>query len=113
MAFTALQVIVIEKGTYTPAAKLTTLEKNAYDNLYEKGGLMMTSEDGGIHPVWGGYFFRFITCFSPQFPPPPPHAPTHPPRYRTGPSLNYLNFCCGQSEFSFLSARQKLATACG
>jgi hypothetical protein len=38
---------VIEKGTYTPAAELTTLEKDAYDNLYEKGGLMMTSEDGG------------------------------------------------------------------
>jgi hypothetical protein len=42
-----LQVIVIEKGTYTPAAELTTLEKDAYDNLYEKGGLMMTTEDGG------------------------------------------------------------------
>jgi len=43
----ALQVIVIEKGRYTPAAELTTLEKDAYDNLYEKGGLMMTTEDGG------------------------------------------------------------------
>ena len=42
-----MQVLVVEKGTYTPAAQLTTLEKDAYDNLYEKGGLMMTSEDGG------------------------------------------------------------------
>jgi len=43
--------------------------------------------------------------------------------YRTGPtpSLNYFDFCCGQGQFSFLSARrvfvvsarQKLATACG
>lgn len=38
---------MIEKGSYTPAAELTTLEKDAYDNLYEKGGLMMTTEDGG------------------------------------------------------------------
>jgi hypothetical protein len=43
----AVQVIVIEKGTYTPAAELTTLEKDAYDNLYEKGGVMLSSEDGG------------------------------------------------------------------
>lgn len=42
-----MQVLVIEKGTYTPAAELTTLEKDAYDNLYEMGGLLMTSEDGG------------------------------------------------------------------
>ena len=43
---------MIEKGIYTPAAELTTLEKDAYDNLYEKGGLLMTTEDGGesIHP---------------------------------------------------------------
>jgi len=35
--------------------------------------------------------------------------------YRTGPtpSLDYFDFCCGQGEFLFLSARRKLATACG
>jgi len=35
--------------------------------------------------------------------------------YRTGPtpSLIYFDVCCGQGEFSFLSARQKLAAACG
>jgi len=35
--------------------------------------------------------------------------------YRTSPtpSLNYFDFCCGQGEFRFLSARQNLVTACG
>ena len=42
------QVIVIEKGTYTPAEKLTTLEKDAYEDLYERGGLFMTTEGGGM-----------------------------------------------------------------
>ena len=43
----SFQVIVIEKGTYTPAAELSTLEKDAYENLYERGGLFMATEDGG------------------------------------------------------------------
>jgi len=33
--------------------------------------------------------------------------------YWPTPSLNYFDLCCGEGEFSFLSARQRLATACG
>ena len=40
------QVIVVEKGSYTPASELSTLEKDAYENLYERGGLLLTTEEG-------------------------------------------------------------------
>lgn len=41
------QVVVVEKGRYIKAADLTTLEKDAYDSMYERGGLLMATEDGG------------------------------------------------------------------
>ena len=37
---------MVEKGDYTPASELSTLEKDAYENLYERGGLFMASEEG-------------------------------------------------------------------
>lgn len=40
-------MIVVEKSGYTKAQDLTTLEKDAYDTMYEKGGLMIGTEDGG------------------------------------------------------------------
>lgn len=36
----------MEKGTYTPASELSTLEKDAYEHLYERGGLLMATEEG-------------------------------------------------------------------
>lgn len=44
-------MVIVEKGSYTPAAKLSTLEKDAYDSMYEKGGVLMATEDGCELPV--------------------------------------------------------------
>ena len=49
---------MVEKGTYTKAADLTTLEKDAYDNLYERGGLLMATEDGGAAPSLSVSFYE-------------------------------------------------------
>lgn len=47
-------MVVVEKGRYTKAEDLTTLEKDAYEQMYERGGLLMATEDGGLagHPLF-------------------------------------------------------------
>ena len=47
-----LDVVVLEKGSYVPPAQLTGLETEAFATLYEKGGLLTTS-DGAIGVLAG------------------------------------------------------------
>ena len=53
-----VQVIVLEKGGFTPAAELALTEQEAFSNMYEMGSLLTTQDAGArrcLHaqcPVW-------------------------------------------------------------
>jgi hypothetical protein len=42
-----LQVVVLEKGHYTPAQELSLLEKDAFGSMYE-GCCLMATDDAGV-----------------------------------------------------------------
>ena len=52
------QVIVLEKGGFTPAAELALTEQEGLSTMYEMGGLLTTQDAGAcfcLHalcPVW-------------------------------------------------------------
>ena len=41
-----VQVIVLEKGGFTPAAELALTEQEAFSNMYEMGSLLTTQDAG-------------------------------------------------------------------
>ena len=44
-----MQVIVLEKGGFTPAAELALTEQEGFSTMYEMGGLL-TTQDAGARP---------------------------------------------------------------
>jgi hypothetical protein len=42
-----LQVIVLEKGGFTPAAKLSLREGDTFEDMYEMGSFLTTQDAGG------------------------------------------------------------------
>lgn len=42
------QVLVVEKGHYTPSSELTWREEDAFGSMYERGGMQVTYS-GGMH----------------------------------------------------------------
>ena len=46
----SVQVVVLEKGSYVRAQDLAGLEKDGYDTMYERAGLMMGTDDNGELP---------------------------------------------------------------
>ena len=42
----SVQVIIVEKGNYTRAADLSLLERDAFQGMYEGGGLATTDNAG-------------------------------------------------------------------
>ena len=42
----SVQVIIVEKGNYTRAADLSLLERDAFQAMYEGGGLATTDNAG-------------------------------------------------------------------
>lgn len=45
LARAGMKVIVLEKGRYTPAAKLTLEEGQAFESMYERGGVGLGNID--------------------------------------------------------------------
>lgn len=41
------QVVVLEKGRFTPAAELSLRERQSFEQMYEMGSLMTTQDAGG------------------------------------------------------------------
>lgn len=68
-----LDVVVLEKGSYVPPAQLSGLEMEAFATLYEKGGLLTTS-DGAIG-VLAGSTLGGGTPLPPTPQPPRMHRP--------------------------------------
>ena len=50
-----VQVIVLEKGRFTPAAELPLTEQEAFRDMYEMGSLLTTQDAGMNIPV-------LVTC---------------------------------------------------
>ena len=44
----SVQVIIVEKGNYTRAADLSLLERDAFQGMYEGGGLATTDNAGAL-----------------------------------------------------------------
>ena len=69
LAQAGLDVIVVEKGVYVPPGAISGLEKPAYETMYEKGGLL-TSSDGAISilagsTLGGGSTVNWACCLPP------------------------------------------------
>ena len=55
LAASGLKVLVLEKGPFVPPSEVTTLEKDAFQQCYEKSGLLTTS-DGSMAVLAGTTF---------------------------------------------------------
>jgi hypothetical protein len=44
------QVIVLEKGRFTPAAELPLTERESFQEMYEMGSLLTTQDAGAWNP---------------------------------------------------------------
>lgn len=45
------QVIVLEKGRFTPAAELPLTERESFQEMYEMGSLLTTQDAGAWKPL--------------------------------------------------------------